>query len=609
LRRAADPAGWQPADRRPRRLKQFRSGQQVLASGVVSQHAGRRQLSHPDFEILDPQGDPVHTGRLVPVYGLTHGIGQHWLRRLVHDTLAALRGQLPESLPAEVRERHGLCDRSQALAGIHFPRDDGHRDAARRRLVFEELLLVQLAMALRRREHRRRTGVVLPEPGDLTARLVASLPFKLTRSQRHVLVEILADLRSGRAMHRLLQGDVGSGKTIVALIAALFVIERGYQALILAPTEVLAQQHGATLRRLCEPLGVEVATLTGGTPAAARREILAAAAEGRLPLLTGTHALLSEPVELPRLALAVVDEQHRFGVRQRGRPAHKSSIDEVPHVLVMSATPIPRSLALTLYGDLDLSTITELPPGRQPITTRLVTDQREERVYAECREFLDRGQQAYVVYPVIEQTEGQDLKAATAEFARLQRGPFAGRRLALLHGRLKPAEKNAVMAGFAAGEIDLLVATTVVEVGVDVPNANVMIIHNPERFGLAQLHQLRGRIGRRRERAVCSLVYDRLLPEETVARLQFFATHGDGFALAEEDLRRRGPGDLWGERQHGVPGFRIANPLRDRELQDLCAAEAERILRADPRLTSPAGRALHATLTAVYGKIVPLAAG
>ena len=590
-------------------LKQFRSGQQVMASGVIAAHAGRRQMSHPDFEILDPRGDTLHTGRLVPVYGLTHGVGQHWLRKLVHDTIAVVQRKLLETLPDDLRARHRLCDRTEALVGIHFPRDAAHHEEARRRLVFEELLLVQLAMALRRREHRQRAGIVLSAPGDLTGRLVADLPFNLTGAQRHVLVEILADLRSGQTMHRLLQGDVGSGKTIVALIATLFVIEQGYQAMIVAPTEVLAQQHGKTLRRLAEPLGVTVETLTGGTRAAARREIIAAAGRAEVDLLVGTHAVLEERVELPNLGLAVVDEQHRFGVIQRGRSARKSDGGDPLHVLVMSATPIPRSLALTLYGDLDLSTIEELPAGRLPVTTELVPDDREQQVYQECLRFLERGQQGYVIYPVIEQTAGQDLKAATAEFEHLSSGPFANRRVALLHGRLKAGEKSAIMADFAAGGIDLLVDTTVVEVGIDVPNANVMVIHHPERFGLAQLHQLRGRIGRGGARAICSLVHDRLLPGQTLDRLRFFASHSDGFALAEEDLRRRGPGDLWGVRQHGVPGFRLANPLRDNAITDLCAAEAERIMRDDPGLDSEPGKVLRAALADIYGRIVPLASG
>jgi len=594
-------------------LKQFRPGRRVLASGIVQSHGGQRQLAHPDYEILDEKdGDHaagLHTGRLVPVYPLTAGVGQHWLRGLVHQALERLGPGLPETLPGSLRQRRRLPGRAAALAQVHFPGSAADLDAARRRLVYEEIFTIQVLMALRRESRRRLEGIRLEKPGDLTRRLVEGLPFALTRAQRRVLAEILADLRSGSAMHRLLQGDVGSGKTLVALIAALFVIEQGWQAMLMAPTEVLAQQHGRTLQQLAGPLGVTVETLTGATPAARRRAVLAGAGAGEIDLLVGTHALIQDDVAMPRLALTVVDEQHRFGVRQRSRGAADKETGRAVHVLVMSATPIPRSLSLTLYGDLDLSVIDELPPGRQPVATHLVRDGDEAAVWDDLRREVAAGRQAFVIHPVIEETEGQDLKAATAEHARLAGEVFPDRRVGLLHGRLKGREKDAVMAEFAAGRIDVLVATTVVEVGVDVPNATRLVIHNPERFGLAQLHQLRGRVGRGEGRSACWLLVDRYLGEEAWSRLTFFAEHADGFDLAEEDLRRRGPGDAWGVRQHGAPGFRLANPLRDNDLVQVCREDAQALLAEDPQLTGADGRVVRAALEADFGRALPLLAG
>ncbi|HOX25196.1 MAG TPA: ATP-dependent DNA helicase RecG [Candidatus Krumholzibacteria bacterium] len=591
-------------------LQQFRSGRKVMVSGLVQHHAGRPQLAHPDFEVLDDEGGrgSLHMGRLVPVYPLTAGIGQHWLRRLIHTTLAELVPQLEDPLPEALRRQRDLLTLGAALQGMHYPADQDELARARRRLVYQELLQIQLVMALRRGRQVERRGVQLQRPGDLTRRLVASLPFELTGAQRRALAEILADLRSGRAMHRLLQGDVGSGKTLVAFIAALFVIEQGYQALLMAPTEVLAHQHGQTLRRLAEPLGVVVETLTGSTPAAERRRILAAAGEGEVHLLVGTHAVIQDQIRLRRLALAVVDEQHRFGVRQRGRSARDG--DDLPvHLLVMSATPIPRSLALTLYGDLDLTIIAEMPAGRLPAETRIVAVDREDETYAECRRLVAQGHQGFVVYPVVEETETTDTRAAVAEAAALAAGPFRSLRVGLVHGRLKAREKQAAMAAFRAGELDVMVATTVVEVGVDVPRAAWMVVHSPERFGLAQLHQLRGRIGRAGGRSWCWLLTSGHLAEETLSRLQFFAATTDGFRLAEEDLRLRGPGDLWGVRQHGAPGFRLANPLVDGDLAAAAAADVRELLAEDPDLSSQRWAPLRQVLRATFADVLPQATG
>jgi ATP-dependent DNA helicase RecG len=591
----------------PYLLRQLRPGLEILLGGRAQIYNHRMQMVHPDYELLEDGGATLHTGRLVPIYPLTTGVGQHWLRRLVHETLAAVRDRLEETLPDAILAAHGLTGLREALCGIHFPQDGADLEAARVRLVYEEIFLIQLAMACRRRDFGERPGLQLGPPGDLTARLVAQLPFTLTRAQRRVAAEILRDLRSGRVMHRLLQGDVGSGKTLVALLGALFVIEQRHQALLMAPTEVLAHQHGEVCRRLCEPLGVSTATLTGSTPAKERREILRAAGAGEIDLLVGTQALVQDGVDLPALGLAIVDEQHRFGVRQRGR-AGRTGDEIAPHVLVMSATPIPRSLALTLYGDLDLSILDEMPSGRRPVATGTVAAADLDACYAGIRDRLRAGERAFVIYPVIEETAGQDLRSAEAEYERLAAGPFRDHRVGLLHGRMKSRDKQAVMAAFASGELEVLVATSVVEVGIDVPQATAMVIHHPERFGLAQLHQLRGRIGRAGLASRCDLVLDRWLAPDAAERLQVFCSTQDGFRLAEEDLRRRGPGDVLGVRQHGAPVFLLANPLRDQAVVALAAADAAGLLSVDPRLEGPGLGPLREVLAAGFGRYLALTA-
>ncbi len=587
-------------------MKQFRAGRKVMVSGLAQRHNGRIQLMHPDFEVILPvdkeEGKGLHTGRMVPVYGLTAGIGQHWLRALVFQALEKLGNSTKETLPADLVRRRALCHPAHALRDVHFPKDQKALEASLRRLKYEEGFFIQLQMALRRGTNKDLAGVCLNKPGDMTKKLVDDLPFSLTGAQRRVLGEILADMRSGRVMHRLVQGDVGCGKTLVAFIACLFVVEQGYQAVMMAPTEVLARQHGKTLTDWAGPLQVTVETLTGSTPAAERRRILAALAHGEVDLLVGTHAIIQENVRIPRLALSVVDEQHRFGVRQRGKSATGGEVATHSHVLVMSATPIPRSLALTLYGDLDLSLIDEIPSGRGTTNTEVVRAADEGQVWQGCRRELMAGRQVFVVHPVIEETEGMDLKAATVEHERLEREVFPEWKVALLHGRLKSAEKQEVMARFSSGEIQVLVATTVVEVGLDVPNATAMVIQNPERFGLAQLHQLRGRIGRGAHSATCWLLCQGFLAGESYRRISFFADHHDGFALAEEDLRTRGPGEAWGTRQHGAPGFRLLNPIEDVDLIRICHEDSHRFLESDPALNSRAGKLLRMSIQARGGR-------
>jgi len=594
-------------------MKQFRAGQKVMVSGLAQRHNGRIQLVHPDFEVLQPEGDGsepgLHTGRMVPVYALTSGIGQHWLRALVYQALEKFSAVAPETLPADLIRRRKLCPAARAIMDVHFPKDRKSLDVALRRLKYEEGFYLQFLMALRRGVSSRQGGVMLEQPGDLTARMVAALPFSLTGAQRRVLGELLADMRSGRVMHRLVQGDVGCGKTLVAFIACLFVIEQGYQAVMMAPTEVLARQHGMTLKEWAEPLGVSVETITGSTPAAQRRKILLSVAHGEVDLLVGTHAIIQEDVRIPRLALSVIDEQHRFGVKQRGKSASGSEITNQSHVLVMSATPIPRSLALTLYGDLDLSIIDEIPQGRGGTKTELAKAADENWVWQGCRQELQAGRQVFVVHPIIDETEGMDLKAATVEHERLGREVFPEYKVALLHGRLKSAQKQEIMSRFSSGEIQVLVATTVIEVGVDVPNATAMVIQNPERFGLAQLHQLRGRIGRGKHPATCWLLCDGFFAGETYERIRFFADNADGFALAEQDLRTRGPGEAWGTRQHGSPGFRLLHPIIDADLIRQCHEDSRSFLESDPTLKSRAGKLLRSTLEILHQRCPGVLAG
>ncbi|HMA22826.1 MAG TPA: ATP-dependent DNA helicase RecG, partial [Gemmatimonadaceae bacterium] len=467
---------------------------------------------------------------------------------------------------------------------------------------FEELFFVQL-LHLRAKDlaRERRHGIHFENKRELTTRLREALPFQLTGAQVRSIREIFADMCSERRMQRLLQGDVGSGKTIVALFAALLAIENDYQSAIMAPTELLAEQHAVTIRRLVTPLGIEPILLTGSLSARQRKEVANRLAGYEPTLVVGTHALVQEATVFGRLGFAAIDEQHRFGVEQRKALGAKG---EAPDVLLMSATPIPRSLALTLYGDLDLSMLDERPPGRQPIATALRRESARERVLQFIDRQVEQGRQAYVVYPVIEESEKTDLKAATTMYDTLAAGPFASRRVALLHGRMPSDERDQVMRRFRDGQIDVLVATTVIEVGIDVPNATVMLIEHPERFGLSQLHQLRGRVGRGAAESYCILLGD--VSPEAGERLQVFVRTEDGFEIAREDLRMRGMGDLFGERQSGVPTFRIADPLRDEALNDRAREAAATLLARDPSLDRPEHAELRRVLGGRYSKSLEL---
>ena len=576
----------------------------VQLSGKVDSFQGRLTLENPEYEDISRGQTPVHTGRLLPVYPLTAGLTGRNLRSLAWQALNEWLGGIDEPLPAALLSRAGLMPLRQALRQAHYPDNFGQWAQARRRLAFDELLTLQLSVLARRHRNAQDVaGVTIAAEPALLDRIIQSLPFTLTNAQRRCLDEILADLQRGTPpMSRLLQGEVGSGKTVVVLAALLAVIAAGYQGAIMVPTEVLAEQHFQTVANLlggmgqvarenniitayCAALGrpLTVGLLTGSIRARPRRQLNAMAAEGGLDLLIGTHALIQNGVDMPNLALAVMDEQHRFGVMQRSALRQKSQ--ENPHTLVMSATPIPRTLTLTLYGDLDLSTLDELPPGRQEILTRWFGPERRGAVYGFIQKHIRDGRQAFIVHPLIDESDSIEAKAATEEYARLSREVFPQLRLALLHGRMTAADKDKAMRQFRDGELDILVTTAVVEVGIDIPNANVMLIEGADRFGLSQLHQFRGRVGRGAHKSYCILMSD--APSEIAReRLTALEQNQDGFKLAEIDLEMRGPGDFFGTRQSGLPNLRMAQ-LSDRELLDQARQEAARLMQADPELTNP----------------------
>jgi ATP-dependent DNA helicase RecG len=573
----------------------------LLLAGTVRFFHGR-QLHPREFVNLGEDAEDTAAGRVLAVYPATEGMSFKQIRALIDSHLDALLALVTEYLPAPLLGRVGAPPLGDALRAVHRPVSIAEAMRGRMRLAFEELLFVQiLQLRARALARERRAGITFVNKRELTSALKAALPFELTRAQMRATREIVDDMASPRRMHRLLQGDVGSGKTVVALFAALLAVENGFQAAIMAPTELLAEQHTRTLEQMLAPLEIRPVLVTASLGARDRRAAAERLASGAPLIAVGTHALLEESSTFGKLGLAVIDEQHRFGVEQRAALGRKG---ERPDVLLMSATPIPRSLALTMYGDLDLSTLDERPPGRLPIRTVM----RPESARSRILEFVDRelakGRQAYVVYPVIEESEKTDLKAATTMYEALASGPFAHRRMALMHGRVAAAERDATMRRFRDGEIDVLVATTVIEVGIDVPNATVMLIEHPERFGLSQLHQLRGRVGRGADAAYCILLGD--VGDEARERLQIFAGTEDGFEIARADLRLRGMGDLFGQRQSGVPTFRVADPIRDEELNLLAHEVASELLEADPELSRPEHAGMRRVLGERYGKAIEL---
>ncbi len=583
----------------------LRPGTKVVVSGELDP-ADRRMLN-PMFEVLHEDLDSLlHAGRLVPVHGLTRGLTGHALRTAVSRALEAVADLVPDPVPPEVAAAHGLGPLGEALRAIHFPPNAAALESARRRLAFEELFELQMVMELRRRvlsEEGR--GLAMASSGELARRVEAALPFSLTADQRAAVTDVAADLARTRPMHRLLIGDVGSGKTAVALLAAAHAIESGHQVALMAPTEVLALQHAVNLGRFTLGTGVEVASLTGSTPAAARRLLAARLASGEPLLVVGTHALLEDRLSMPKLGLAIVDEQHRFGVRQRATLAKKGVL---PHVLVLTATPIPRTLQLASFGDLDVSVLRERPAGRGRLVTRVTDEGRLPQVIEFIARELAAGRQALVVVPAIEEGLRAEVKAAESEVERLRAQPLlAPYRIGLLHGRLKPDEKLSVMQAFRNGELHVLVATTVVEVGVDVPNATLMAVLNADRFGLTQLHQLRGRVGRGEHRSVCVFVGSGAMTPTAQERLAVMAGTDDGFELAEADLRLRGPGELWGVRQSGLPRLKLASLWRDEPLLLEAREAARAMVSADPQLSRPEHAALRAALLVNYREPLELA--
>ncbi len=564
----------------------LKPGQDLILHGKVEidkQRPARREMVNPTFEVLSgDEVDSTEMGRIVPVYEAVGTFGTRQIRRAVYATLQNLDHSIPDILSTELSKRLGFPSRRDALIETHFPRAEESlmllnqfRSPAQRRLIFEEFFLYQLSLALGRKATRKENAIPFRVREDkIRQALKKILPFKPTAAQKRVLAEIAADLERPVPMNRLLQGDVGSGKTIVALQAAVIAMENGCQAALMAPTEILAVQHYLAARRVLAPGGYHVELLISGLKGAEKAAVRDRIRSGEANLVIGTHALIEENVEFEKLGFVAIDEQHRFGVLQRKKLMDKAvKLGHAPHVLVLTATPIPRTLSLTLYGDLDVSIIDELPPGRTPIETHRTTERHLPGVWESLRREVQAGQQAYVVYPVIEESK-LELKAATEEYQRLSTSIFPQLRVGLLHGRLSSEEKEDVMQCFRRNELQILVATTVVEVGVDVPNATVMVIEHAERFGLAQLHQLRGRIGRGAKKSHCILVAPVRLTEEGRTRLETMVRTNDGFEIAEADLQLRGPGEFFGTRQSGDLGFQIASPMRDRELLEQARKEA-----------------------------------
>jgi ATP-dependent DNA helicase RecG len=580
--------------------QRFRPGDRVAFAGTVQMEFGLRQMRTPFVERLGSSDDASWLGRILPVHPATEGLSSNWIRRLVSEALAQF-GDLPDPLPAALRVRRGLVPLAFAIRAIHFPDDLEARDAARRRLAYDEMLAIQMGMALRRHavvEERR--GHAHRVDGPLHAALLASLPFDLTQDQVTSSAEILADMAAPRPMNRMLLGDVGSGKTVVAAIALAAVGDSGTQAAMMAPTEVLARQYARAVGELLDAAGVTWRLLTGSTPTPQRRDILAGVGSGKVTVLLGTHALLTEAVTFKRLTLAIVDEQHRFGVTQRlGLRGKGEAVD----LLVMTATPIPRSLALTFYGDLDTSYLRRSPPGRgrERVTTLLVPKSGRGEAYASVRAAVEQGRQAYVICALVDESDALEAKAAIREAERLRTHVFKDLRVGLLTGQMRPGEKAATMESFVDGSLDVLVATTVVEVGVDVSNATVMIIEDADRFGLAQLHQLRGRVGRGGHGGQVLLFADPRT-EDGRRRMKAITSTADGFDLAEQDLRLRGEGQMLGERQHGLPELRLASIVRDADLVEAARESAHDIVTADPHLTDPRHAPLMVAVRRTYGR-------
>ncbi len=577
--------------------QKYQLGQRVLLFGKVEVGLkGGVWMIHPDMELVEEEEE---TARILAIYNKTTEMTVGSMRRIVHGAVLESVDLVPNGVPEEVRDRLGLMDLSAALRSLHLPTLEENVTAlnnaaslAHRTVVFDELFYLQLGMALRRRNMVKEDGLSIV-PGPLVRQVHEILPFHLTRAQERVLEVIFRDMAAPHPMNRLVQGDVGSGKTIVAFCAALAALDSGYQVAFMAPTELLAEQHFRTLTPLAEKLGVSIALLTGDLKPQQKREVYNLLEQGKVEITVGTHALIQDNVRFHRLGLAIVDEQHRFGVMQR---AALKKLGANPDMLLMTATPIPRTLSLTIYGDLDVSAIDELPPGRKLVKTDVFHEGERQKVYQAVKAQIDKGHQAYIVYPLVEESEKMELKAATSMADQLSKTFFKDYSIGLVHGRMKGEEKDEVMRRFKAGEHQLLVSTTVIEVGIDVPNATVMLIEHAERFGLAQLHQLRGRVGRGQAESFCFLLAQYSPADESIRRLRVMVETNDGFKIAEADLMFRGPGEFLGTRQSGLPDFRVANIVRDSRILEIAREEADAWLAKDPDLTSPASRRLRSLL-------------
>ncbi|MCX7757860.1 MAG: ATP-dependent DNA helicase RecG [candidate division WOR-3 bacterium] len=582
---------------RPDLKDKFRVNQKIILSGVTI-FRKRKQMINPFYEIIALNSDNqttagislgqsvklVYTGGIIPIYPLTEGITNWDIRRAMRHALLLYAHHIPETLPENILKKYNFPNITKTLHEIHFPQKLTNAQSARNRLIFEEFFYFELVLALQKLNVLKSTkGYILEDKGNLTKRFINSLPFNLTTGQQKVLNEIKSDMAKPRPMNRLLQGDVGSGKTVIAIYAMLIAIENGYQAALMAPTEILAEQHYFVWHQRLKELGVSSCLLTGSTKSKERKIIYEGISNGSIQLIFGTHALIEENVKFHKLGIAVVDEQHRFGVMQRAALLNKGIN---PDFLVMTATPIPRTLQLTLYGDLDISHLTEKPPGRKKIITRLVDEKYRTQVYQFIKESLVKKKQIYIVCPLIEESEKTDLRAAIKTYEEVQK-IFQEAKVGLIHGRLKSEERIKIMEDFRSQKLDILVTTTVIEVGVDIPNASVMIIEHPERFGLSQLHQLRGRIGRGTEISYCILITSISPNSSAYDRLKFFESNDDGFLLAEKDLEIRGPGEIFGTRQHGLPDFRFADLKRDQNLLFKARDAAFELIENDPRLENP----------------------
>jgi ATP-dependent DNA helicase RecG len=584
--------------------ERFKKGRRLIFSGEVKWFNHQKEIHHPDVEMVDGdiEKDYLNFKRIVPIYSETEGLNQRTLRRLMKNVVDSFAKDVQSVIPPDIIEHQDLINLSEAFKRVHFPPEgesleelNAQRSEAHRRIIFEEFFLLELVMAIKKKGTALEIGTSFKSDGLLTKKLLENLPFKLTQAQKRVLEEIKADLESPHPMNRLIQGDVGCGKTIVAILAALHVIECGYQVAVMAPTEVLAEQHYLNIHRMVEPLGIKVSLLTSNVKGREREILYRQIENGEVNFIIGTHAIIQEGVEFKQLGLAIIDEQHKFGVVQRALLKKKG---RNPDVLVMTATPIPRTLAMTIYGDLDLSIIDEMPPGRMPVKTIVLHESQRAKVYQMIEDEIKKGRQAFIVYPLVEESEKLDLRDATQMAEHLQKEIFPGFKVGLLHGRMKSEEKEAIMMEFKELKIQILVATTVIEVGIDIPNASLMVIEHAERFGLSQLHQLRGRIGRGSYPSKCILLANYRASEEARVRLKVMEKTNDGFQIAEEDLALRGPGDFFGIRQSGIPDFRVAHLIRDTPILIEARKEAFRLIQEDPELREP----IHAGLREILKK-------